>query len=263
MTAGVATAALALMAAVLVAPPPYPRARARWPRRRGPRLPLRWVPTAAAGAAVLVLPPGVAVAAGLLTGTAWLRLRHRRADRRRRAEAAALQDALEVLVGELAVGAHPVTAVEAAAAETTGAVAEALRTVAARARLGADVPAGLRAAAADSALAGAWERLAVCWQLAETHGLAIATLLGTAQRDIVERERFLARVHAGLAGARTTAVVLAGLPLAGIAIGQAIGADPVAFLCGGGPGGVVLAVGVALGCAGLLWSDRITAGALR
>ena len=56
----------------------------------------------------------------------------------------------------------------------------------------------------------------MCWQLAQTHGLAIATLMQTAQRDIVERERFSARVDAGMAGARTTAAVLAGLPALGV-----------------------------------------------
>ena len=74
----------------------------------------------------------------------------------------------------------------------------------------------------------------MCWQLAQTHGLAIATLMQTAQRDIVERERFSSRVDAGMAGARTTAAVLAGLPLLGIGLGQLIGADPVGFLLSGG-----------------------------
>ena len=99
----------------------------------------------------------------------------------------------------------------------------------------------------------------MCWQLAQDHGLAIATLMQAAQRDIVERERFAARVDAGMAGARTTAAMLAGLPLLGIGLGQLIGAEPVRFLLSGGSGGWLLVIGVALACAGLLWSDRITA----
>jgi tight adherence protein B len=95
------------------------------------------------------------------------------------------------------------------------------------------------------------------------HGLAIATLMRTAHRDIVERERFSARVTAGMAGARTTAAVLAGLPLLGIGLGQLIGADPLRFLLSGGLGGWLLMIGVTLACAGLLWSDRITAGVLK
>ena len=92
--------------------------------------------------------------------------------------------------------------------------ARSLSSVAARALLGADVAAGLRAEAARSTSPGHWERLAVCWQLAQTHGLAIATLMQAAQRDIVERERFHGRVEAGMAGARATAAILAGLPVA-------------------------------------------------
>ena len=62
------------------------------------------------------------------------------------------------------------------------------------------------------------------------------------------------------AGARTTAAVLAGMPVLGIALGQAIGADPVAFLLSGGAGGVLLVIGITLSCLGLLWSDRIVTG---
>ncbi len=106
-----------------------------------------------------------------------------------------------------------VAAFSVAASEVDGAVAASLRAVAARARLGADVAAGLRSFARSSSLSAHWERLAVFWQLAQDHGLAIATLMRAAHRDIVERERFSARVDAGMAGARTTAAVLAGLPV--------------------------------------------------
>jgi tight adherence protein B len=102
----------------------------------------------------------------------------------------------------------------------------------------------------------------VCWQLAQDHGLAIAALMQTAQRDIVERERFSAKVDVGMTGARTTAAVLAGLPLLGVGLGELVGADPVSFLLSGGFGGWLLVIGVMLACAGLLWSDRITAQAL-
>ena len=102
----------------------------------------------------------------------------------------------------------------------------------------------------------------MCWQLAQTHGLAIATLMQAAQRDIVERERFHGRVEAGMAGARATATILAGLPVLGVLLGHAIGADPLSFLLSGGPGGWLLVVGSALICCGLQWSDRITSRVL-
>src|SRR6478609_7628985 len=102
------------------------------------------------------------------------------------------------------------------------------------------VAAGLRSAAADSAVPARWTRLAVCWELAHRHGLAIATLMRTAHREFVERDRFESRFTAAMAGARTTALVLAGLPVLGVGLGQLVDADPVHFLLSGGLGGALL-----------------------
>jgi tight adherence protein B len=222
------------------------------------------LPCAAAIAAALAvtLPVSVVAACSIVGVTLWMRRRRRVRLRGRAAESEALQGALDVLVGELRVGAHPVAAFSVAATECDGAVAASLRAVAARARLGADVAAGLHSVARSSSLPAHWERLAVCWQLAQDHGLAIATLMQTAQRDIVERGRFSAKVDAGMTGARTTAAVLAGLPLLGIGLGQLIGAEPMSFLLSGGVGGWLLVIGVALACGGLMWSDHITAQVL-
>jgi tight adherence protein B len=173
-------------------------------------------------------------------------------------ESQELETAIDVLVGELRVGAHPASAFAVAAEETDGPVAGACRAVAARARLGADVTAGLRGVAKTSALPGHWDRLAVCWQLAADHGLAMSTLMRTAQRDIAERQRFSGQVRSGMAGARATAAVLASLPVLSVVMGELIGARPVAFLLGGRLGGVLLVVGLTLVCGGLLWSDHIT-----
>ncbi len=211
----------------------------------------------AAVTAAALLPLTTGLAAAVVVGTAILRYRRRRHTRRAIEEGRTLEAALDVLVGELRVGSHPVQAFGVAADETVGAVALSLRAVAARARLGADVTAGLRAAAQSSAQPTHWHRLSVCWQLASDHGFAIATLMRTAQRDIVEYQRFSARVSAGMAGARATAAILAGLPVLGVLLGQLIGARPLGFLLGGQAGGWLLVVGSVLGCGGLLWSDRI------
>ncbi|WP_395309630.1 type II secretion system F family protein [Mycobacterium sp. AMU20-3851] len=254
-------AAVLLAAALLVTPAP---ARTRLAGAQRAWKPSAWTVRAAAvpvvlGAALL-LPATVLLAAALLAITLFARRRAAAVRRRRSAESAALRDGLDMVAGELRAGAHPVSAFGAAGAELGGDVGERLLMVAARGRLGADVATGLRAVAARSPLPDSWERLAVCWQLAATHGLAIATLMRAAQHDIVERDRFRARVDAGLAGARTTAAVLAGMPVLGIALGQLIGADPLGFLFSGGPGGVLLVIGIALSCLGLYWSDRIVAG---
>ena len=258
-------AAMALAMAVLVYPAtPFRRVETlgllRRARRRPPVLPCM---VALGVVSAVVLPAGVVVAGALVAATVWARRRRRIRAAGRAAESSALQGALDVLVAELRVGAHPVAAFDVAAAEVDGVVAASLRAVAARAWLGADVAAGLRTVADRSSMSAHWERLAVCWQLAQDHGLSIATLMQTAQRDIVARERFSADVDAGLTGARTTAAVLAALPVLGVGLGELIGAKPLSFLLSNDAGGWVLVAGVTLACAGLLWSDHITARVLR
>ena len=253
-------AAPLLSIAVLVLPS-SPRRRLVPASRRVRLVGARWVVCVVgcvAVAALVLLPLTTVLAAAVLGITMTLRSRRRRRHRHATAEGRTLEGALDVLVGELRVGSHPVRAFCVAADETGGTVAVALRAVAARARMGADVTAGLRVAAGLSALPAHWDRLAVCWQLASDHGLAIATLMRAAQRDIVERQRFSARVASEMAGARATATILAGLPLLGVLLGQLVGARPLSFLLSGHAGGWLLVVGVGLACVGLLWSDRIT-----
>jgi tight adherence protein B len=256
-------AALALALALLTTPrPSRHRLRARGPvGAKVPRV-TAWLLVSVGVVLALALAAttstAAVVAAAIVGVTVEVRRRSRRRHRLRAGEAAALRGALDIVVGELRVGAHPVVALDVAADETDGVVAAALRTIAARARLGADVAAGMRSVAHRSSQPEQWERLAVCWQLAQTHGLAIGALMQTAQRDLVERQRFSSRVEAGMAGARTTSAVLAGLPVIGIVLGQSIGADPLRFLLAETFGGWLLIVGVLLGAVGLLWSDRIT-----
>ncbi len=259
---GPAAAAL-LLAAALLAGPSSPRCRLTSAARGHRRL----VPPGAGAAgciaagatvAAVTLPLPTVVAVAVVGSTAGLRYRRRRRIRRAVDESRALESALDVLVGELRAGAHPVRAFSVAAEETVGTVAASLRSVAARARLGADVTAGLLAAARSSSLPAHWERVAVCWALAGDHGLGIATLMRAAQRDIAERQRFSVRVASGMAGARATAAILAGLPIPGVLLGQLIGARPLGFLLSGHAGGWLLVVGSTLACGGLLWSDRIT-----
>jgi tight adherence protein B len=217
---------------------------------------------AIAALAALVVPVAVVLAGATVGATLLLRRRRLTARRRIERERVALETALDVLVGELRAGAHPVAAFHSAATEALGTVGASFEAVAARAVLGADVAAGLRDVAAASARPAHWERLAICWELAQKHGVAMAPLMRAAQRDIVERARFDAKVAAGMAGARATATVLAALPLAGVALGELIGAHPVRFLVGSEAGGWLLLVGAVLACCGLLWSDRITGQAL-
>ncbi|CAJ1579049.1 hypothetical protein [[Mycobacterium] wendilense] len=258
MTA-VAAAALSLAAALLMAPnTPRRRLSAAPASLRVPRLVKGAALTAPTLLGWALAGPFVALAATVLGATLVARRRRRAARQRGLRERAAMAQALEMLTAELRVGNHPIRGFAAVGGEVSGQVGEGFRRVAARGRLGADVAAGLRSAAAYSGQPADWDRLAVFWQLATDHGLAVAALMRAAQRDIVERQRFHARVDAGMAGARATTAILAALPAVGILLGQAMGARPLAFLAGDGFGGVVLMVGVALVCVGLVWADRIT-----
>jgi len=254
-------AVAALLAAAVLAAPPPPRRRLGSGRAApGSRRPVTVAILLVALSAALLGPPVAACAVVPAVVTGWMRRRRTVRRRRRRIEGAAVASALEVTVGELRAGAHPVHAFTAAAAESGAAVAEAFRPAAARARLGADVAAALRAAGHGSAAAGHWERIAVCWQLGVEHGLPMSGLMRAAHRDITDRQGFSDRVDASLAGARATAATLAGLPLLGVLLGQLVGAHPLRFLFGGGAGSWLLVIGTSLAGIGVVWSDRIIDG---
>lgn len=249
-------AAMLLTAAVLTAPPP-PIGRLPRPIRRSAGSLTVLAAASVTGIFILSAAPILVLVLLIASGALVSRLRRLRREQSRRREGEALAGALEVLVGELKVGSHPVSAFAVAGAEAAGPVGRSLRAVATRALLGADVAAGIRAMATSSAVPGYWDRLAVFWTLASEHGLAMSILMRAAHRDILERKRFADRMHAALSGARATAAILASLPALGVLLGQLVGADPVSFLFGGGPGGVVLVVGVILICTGIVWADRI------
>lgn len=249
-------AAVLLAAAVLAAPAP-PIRRLRLPRRPADR----WGPaivTAGVVAALAVLAPLPLLVLCVVIGVLIVaRIRRQRRNRRSLREGQEMAAALEVVVNELRIGAHPLAAFTVASAESRGDTARVLRAVAGRAQLGADVAEGMRVAARTSPVPNHWNRLAVFWDLAAQHGLALSTLMRAAHQDIMERQRFADRMHAALAGARATAAILAALPALGVLLGQLIGADPVRFLLAGGLGGALLAIGVCLICAGVFWADFI------
>ncbi len=232
--------------------------RYRWGSAR-PVLPLAVLPAALLGMALIG--PGGAVAAAVATATAVARWRSRRERRCGASQVSGLVDAVGVLVAELRAGAHPATAMEAAAAEAAHDVAPALGAAAAAARLGADVPAVLRGN--DQPALRPWlARLADAWALAQRHGVPLAGLVDAVRCDAEQRIRFTADLDARLAGPRASAAVLAGLPVLGLLLGQAVGARPWQVLGGTAAGQALLVVGTVLVCAGVVWSGRIVASAV-
>jgi tight adherence protein B len=123
-------------------------------------------------------------------------------------------------------------------------------------RTGGDVAEALRA---DAAAAGgpALRGLAACWEVAERSGAGLAvavTQLAEGVRASAEAE---AALSAELAAVRTSARILAALPLLGLLIGQWIGAQPLVWLTGSWLGRGVLVAGVGLQLAGMAWLHRM------
>jgi tight adherence protein B len=129
------------------------------------------------------------------------------------------------------------------------------------AALAADLRAGLPVPAVDR-WAGS-DRLTVladaAVHLADRTGAPLAELLERIEADARAADRGLAAAQAQAAGARATAWLLAALPLGGIGLGYAIGADPVAVLLHTPVGGVSAVVAMALQAAGLRWAERLGA----
>jgi tight adherence protein B len=126
----------------------------------------------------------------------------------------------------------------------------------------ADLRAGLPAAAAlpdpgqgrpDPLVA----KIRAATRLAEQTGAPLADVIERIEADARSADRARAAAGAQAAGSRATAWLLAGLPVGGLALGYAIGADPLAVLLHT-PVGAACAIGaVTLQLAGLAWAARI------
>lgn len=95
------------------------------------------------------------------------------------------------------------------------------------------------------------------WSLAARLGVPVADLLASARTRIDHAVRHQNATKSALAGPRATAVVLSALPLAGVLMGEAMGAHPVSLLTGGGLGGALLLTGTVLVCMGFVTAQHI------
>ncbi|TLS43961.1 hypothetical protein FE633_22790 [Streptomyces montanus] len=176
-----------------------------------------------------------------------------RRERERRADAViALCGAL---AGEVRAGRQPGEALFRAARDSGG-LGGAQAVVLAAARFGGDVPGALTDAArrpgADGLLG-----LAACWRVAVDRGAGLAAGLDRLEGALRAERDQRADLRAQLTGARSTAVLLAGLPLLGLLLGTALGADPLHVVLHTGAGLGCLLVGGVLEGAGLWWALRI------
>jgi tight adherence protein B len=173
---------------------------------------------------------------------------------RRRATGASRQalqntlDGLACLVGDLRAGVPPAAALDAALPLLIG------------------VPARGGGVTAVADLAGHVDptprgqvlvRLAAAWQVAGTIGAPLGQVLERLDAEVRSGERARALAVAHAASAQATATLLGALPLAGIALGYGMGADPLAVLLGTPAGAVCAISAVVLHLIGLGWSRRL------
>jgi tight adherence protein B len=215
------------------------------------------------GAAALVLGGGALVwrgpvlAAAVLTAGGAVSYAAGRALRQRHLLRAtsALLAAVRLMAAELSSGSLEPDALLAAAA-LAGPLAPVLSAAGDCAAAG-DLP-GAAARLADEPLT---VPLAAAWQVRAQLGVPLASALNQVERDLHDRLALARTVGEILAGPRASAVLLAGFPLVGIALGTGTGAHPLSFLTGHPVGRMVLLIGAVLDAVGLCWSVRLAAGA--
>ncbi|MCX5559533.1 type II secretion system F family protein [Streptomyces sp. NBC_00038] len=240
-------------------PPSWEKALVGWRRLRGRLRPEGW--SLVAGLVVALIGASVVP---LLLGLAGVPLfgRVRRAAEARR-ELERRGDAVIALCGALAgevrAGRQPGEALLRAARDSAG-LGEAQAVVLAAARFGGDVPGALTDVARQPGADGL-VGLAACWRVAVDRGAGLAAGLDRLEGALRAERDQRADLRAQLAGSRSTAVMLAGLPVLGLLLGTALGADPLHVLLHTGPGLACLLIGGVLEGVGLWWAMRIVRGA--
>lgn len=94
-------------------------------------------------------------------------------------------------------------------------------------------------------------------RLADRTGAPLAELLERVEADARAFDRGMAAAAAQAAGANATALLLAALPLGGVALGYGIGVDPLAVLLHTPVGAGCSLVAMGLQTGGLLWAERL------
>ncbi|MFF9503605.1 type II secretion system F family protein [Streptomyces sp. NPDC014656] len=218
-----------------------------------------WLCLPVAGLIALLGESLLPLAAGVLA-VPLARRRLRAAGRRKEREALAgrVVALCETAGGELRAGAQPGRALAYAARRTDALGPEEARVLAALG-FGGDVPEALRRAARREGAEGL-AGLAACWQVAVDSGAGLAAGLGRLETALREQHERREGLRAELAGAWATVAVLAVLPVAGIGMGAALGADPLRVMLHTPAGGACLLLGGALEAAGLWWAARIVRG---
>jgi tight adherence protein B len=179
------------------------------------------------------------------------------------ATAAAAVEFTSAVAGHLRIGAAAETAIERAASEVTELrLKEATTSAVTAIRLGADpVRTMQQIAVLPGCQVFAW--CGAAWRVAEKTGGSLATTIESIAETGRAEELQRQSVAAALAGPRATARLLAMLPFAGLALGTALGADPLGMLLHTPVGAACSAGGILLQYAGLRWTAALVSSAER
>jgi len=160
-----------------------------------------------------------------------------------------IPELLSALAAELAAGQPTGVALQAA---VVGLAPNPCPRAIAASRAGTDVADALRADARAPG-ANALRGLAACWEVSERSGAGLSVAVSRIAASLRAGAEADAQLAGEVAAVRTSARMLAGLPLLGLLIGQWIGAEPLAWLTGSWVGRGVLVTGVALQLLGIAW----------
>ncbi|MEV0715344.1 hypothetical protein [Asanoa sp. NPDC050611] len=187
--------------------------------------------------------PVAAIALGAYAVVAVVHLRRARAAAAGRAARSALLDRLTGLAADLRAG----VPIQAAAKDFAPD----------RGDPGHRGPAGPRGRGGAEEVDGLSALARAAVMLAERTGAPLADLIDRIEADARAGDRARASAIAQAAGAQATAMLLAALPLGGLALGYAIGADPLAILLHTPLGAICAVCAIALQILGLVWSQRL------
>ncbi|OEU96787.1 type II secretion system F family protein [Streptomyces nanshensis] len=180
------------------------------------------------------------------------RLVERERGRAKERRAAAVVEFCGAVAGELRAGRQPDRALLSAGGIALRELGDAGAAVLAAARFGGDVPGALREAAHRPGAEGL-RGVAACWQVAVEGGAGLAAGLDKVSDALRAEGDQREELRALLAGPRSTAAVLALLPVFGLLLGAAMGADPGRVLLHSPAGLACLVVGALLEWAGVTW----------
>ena len=134
---------------------------------------------------------------------------------------------------------------------------------------GCDSPFDVPGRVVEAAAAGspgtlrAWQVLAAAWTVALESGAPLAGALDRISESLAALADADRQVDLALAGPAATARLVALLPVVGLVMGVALGADPVGVLLGTVPGAVSGLLGVGLLAVGVRWNRKLVSAARR